>query len=438
MIKITDQRLWIATHLLYPNSSQASDIYHITLSEVPRKNTDDYAENVFLKLESLFLKTRAVRSGQPFGSFENYSLDNWDQFYQKSLKQHLLVIIGLIIFELTIDEIAKLLRISTERVRFLINQAFKNVAQADVKNPEPQVEFKFRKVVDKKVSYFFTNENLVEYCLNILSKKDHDSVQEGLALYPQLVQLQKRYLKIIDELRGLLQMDLKPTEPFQFVSEMPRQDAVVSILVAPFLQNKKIMYSLTAASILVLIFVTVRPISFSRSPLKWGDNSIKMIEVNSQPHLVENTMTIEENGTPAINLNEMPVGATKEKPKAELPSSVSTQKPTKSLAVVSPEKMERHGGLYRASIAVSDIDTVTGRITEKIVSLGGKKAGEVELGWRKSTKVSYYHVTIPTENVDEVKNFLSKFGPLSIQFENHPRIMPNGFKRMILEVKEGD
>ena len=172
--------------------------------------------------------------------------------------------------------------------------------------------------------------------------------------------------------------------------------------------------------------------------------NIKMIEVNSQPYLTAKETDLDKT-TSAVNLAEMPVT---DKLKGPVKNKKDEAKTDKVLAVASrkietpqpPKNLEasKQGGLFRASIQVSDLDTLGVRITDKLVALGGTKAGEVELGWKKSPKVLYYHLVLPAENIDQMQEFLNKFGQLNIQFENHPRLMPIGFKRIILEVKEGE
>ena len=207
----------------------------------------------------------------------------------------------------------------------------------------------------------------------------------------------------------------------------------------------KLQRSLLAVGTVSLVFVgfiMIRPVTVKFFQSKPGSNSVKMMEVNSQPYIAENSVSYEDGQ--AVNLKEMPVSVggkpSSEKPKlAASPKNVAILvKPVDLPNVPQGPTLMKQGGLFRASIQVSDLETLTGRITDRLVALGGQKAGEVELGWKKTTKVSYYHIILPTENVEEAKLFLNKFGQLNIQFEPHPRLMPAGQKRMILEVKESD
>ena len=285
-------------------------------------------------------------------------------------------------------------------------------------------------------------ENLVEYCLEILSPKVKMEVQQGLGLYPELALQKQRYFEIVEEFRLLAKLDLATAE----TNSIAQMSANKEPIVKPKIILQKNLIAATTVCILFIFIAVFRPFSFKNFSAKMGSKSVKMMEVNGQRSNEENQIELE--GSSPINLSEMPVSnstklAAKEVSnknkisKSEKPIAVSLKETEVSVAV-KEGSISKQGGLYRASIQVSDLDTLTARITEKLVELGGTKAGEVELGWKKSPKVLYYHLILPTENVDQAKAFLNKFGRLNIQFENHPRLMPAGSKRMILEVKESE
>lgn len=442
MNQLIHQRLWIAVHLLYPNSSQALDIYYTILGIQSQKNNENYSKSIFLKLENFFNKNSAVRSAQPFRVFENCKLSTWKILYQKSSKQHLLMVIGLLVFKFNIQELAKLLELTEQKARFFVNQVFKKIFELKQQNITLENSFKFKKIDDNKVSYFFTSENLVEYCLDILSPKDKNAVHLGLALYPELTLLKQKYLETVEEFQQLANLNFDTVDHALVASPEKSHLSIVE-------PNLKFRKSIIVASTIGVLFISVmliRPFSFKNFPLQLGSKSIKMLEIKGPNFNDENTVEFE--GSAPVSLSEMPVNnLTKSASTAKLPGNPLVK--SEKSVVLAAKKLEippvskdvspsKQGGLYRASIQVSDIDTLSARITEKLVALGSTKAGEVELGWKKSSNVLYYHLVLPTENVDQAKEFLNKFGRLNIQFENHPRLMPAGFKRMILEVKEGE
>jgi hypothetical protein len=94
------------------------------------------------------------------------------------------------------------------------------------------------------------------------------------------------------------------------------------------------------------------------------------------------------------------------------------------------------GGLYRGTLFVSDLKTSNEKIKAKMQELGAAKAGEVELGWLKTPKLAYYHYIIEEKNMTEAENFMKQFGSLHVKFEPHPRKVPAGSRRFIIEVKQ--
>ncbi|MCC7403362.1 MAG: hypothetical protein IT288_03105 [Bdellovibrionales bacterium] len=93
------------------------------------------------------------------------------------------------------------------------------------------------------------------------------------------------------------------------------------------------------------------------------------------------------------------------------------------------------GYVYRAFMTVEGVDGKTGEITQGLQALGGTKAGQVELGWRKA-KGSYFHFSLPESNYEEVVKLLRNFGPVRIYKDPHWRVMPEGKIRFILWVEE--
>lgn len=95
------------------------------------------------------------------------------------------------------------------------------------------------------------------------------------------------------------------------------------------------------------------------------------------------------------------------------------------------------GSILRGSIEVDAFDSAWPAIRDKIITLGGKAAGNVELGWLRRPDESYFHFTLPESNQSELETFLKTFGPVRISKERHPRVMPEGQIRIILTVKDG-
>lgn len=94
------------------------------------------------------------------------------------------------------------------------------------------------------------------------------------------------------------------------------------------------------------------------------------------------------------------------------------------------------GYLYRGRLTISNLPDSEPKITEKIIALGGRKAGEVALGWKKTPQSAYYHFTIPENKLNELTQFLALYGEPRIVKEKHPRVMTDGIIRLIIEIDE--
>lgn len=93
------------------------------------------------------------------------------------------------------------------------------------------------------------------------------------------------------------------------------------------------------------------------------------------------------------------------------------------------------GFLYRGRLQVTNVEAVTPKLVEFVNTAGGRKAGQVDLGWQKG-QGSYFHFTIPEAKYEELEAFFREYGTLVISKERHERIMPEGIIRLIVEVEE--
>lgn len=114
--------------------------------------------------------------------------------------------------------------------------------------------------------------------------------------------------------------------------------------------------------------------------------------------------------------------------------TTTTLRPT-ATTLVATVVAKSQGELYRGSIEVTNVAAVSPKIVEKLAELGARKAGQVELGWRKGTG-SYFHMTVPKDRYDELVGVFDQYGELKIQKEKHERVMPDGIIRLIIDVKE--
>lgn len=120
------------------------------------------------------------------------------------------------------------------------------------------------------------------------------------------------------------------------------------------------------------------------------------------------------------------------------PSPIATTSPTKSAdSVVAATAPAVSGGfLYRGTLEVTNLEVIGPKITDKILEMGGRKAGDVELGWKKTPDSMYFHFTIPEAKYQELNAVLAGYGTPKIQKEKHSRVMPDGIIRLIITVDE--
>lgn len=100
------------------------------------------------------------------------------------------------------------------------------------------------------------------------------------------------------------------------------------------------------------------------------------------------------------------------------------------------DTLGHEGYLFRGDLQITNINASGSKITAKITELGGRKAGEVNLGWKKGTSSLYYHFTIPETKYKELLAFLNSYGKINLIKEKHSRVMPEGIVRVILNVNE--
>lgn len=136
--------------------------------------------------------------------------------------------------------------------------------------------------------------------------------------------------------------------------------------------------------------------------------------------------------TAVTALTTLPSAPTPE-PAPAPPKPRLSEQPKENLAHTKPATQ---GVLYRILMSKADIEALAPELRDKIVALGGKKAGEVEIGWRQPGQ-NYFHFSMPEANYLQLLSVLGALGPSRIYKSPHARIMPEGIIRIILTIKDG-
>lgn len=163
----------------------------------------------------------------------------------------------------------------------------------------------------------------------------------------------------------------------------------------------------------------------------------KIAAVTEKPEFIDEEI---KNAPPVVAQNPEPTGSAAKAPlvsatpQASAPQAAATPTTTAASETVAPAASG--GFLYRGEVEITNIDSNGPKITEKIAELGGRKAGSVELGWKKTPTSMYYHFTIPEAKYQDLVAFMSTYGKPRISKEKHPRVMPDGIIRLIITVDE--
>lgn len=123
--------------------------------------------------------------------------------------------------------------------------------------------------------------------------------------------------------------------------------------------------------------------------------------------------------------------------------SITPSKPEvplkKAAAPVATQKVEepkKVGFVFRGTLSIVNVEVGTTKLKEMIVELGGRKAGEVELGWRRNEGDYYFHFTIPESKLTNLEEYFKTLGTIKLSKDPHPRVMPDGIVRMIITTEE--
>lgn len=295
----------------------------------------------------------------------------------------------------------------------------------------------------RELSEFMTHELLYDYVKNLLDEERKKSVEEVLEKSDEIksdlktIQVGIQYLSMLSQTKVSFSLVQGVNERITYFGQIQKMmsyenwppfvkwtlEAVLVIsvvitvsLIAPWGQFKDfVMRSKTSDLILAEIPKTEKNNS---------GGSLNTIEQVEKGHFADE----DEKETPA-----MPVAAA---PVAEKPAP-APKKPTPAVAVVNKvEEPKKVGFVFRGTLSIVNVEAGTTKLKDKIVELGGRKAGEVELGWRRNEGDYYFHFTIPESKLETLQEYFKTLGTIKLSKDPHPRIMPDGILRMIITTEE--
>ncbi len=218
-----------------------------------------------------------------------------------------------------------------------------------------------------------------------------------------------------------LKMDFVPTSQEVILAEVQKQNKIVGI------NSKEIENQETPQ------FVDEPTTKVSPSAANSKTNPKANSNAKTQP-----VPPISATRPPAPAIPSPPSETPKQQPLAVVKTETAAAKTEKPMpaTTVSSSGPATTGFLFRGVLKVTNAAAISPKITDKIVELGGRKAGEVELGWKKTESAYYYHFTLPEAKYDDLNRFLSEYSTTQISKEIHPRVMPDGIVRLIIQVEE--
>lgn len=123
-------------------------------------------------------------------------------------------------------------------------------------------------------------------------------------------------------------------------------------------------------------------------------------------------------------------------PTTEVVSAKAASLKAVSISSEKEEDGKKKGYVFRGTLNIVNVAVGTAKLKEKLVELGGRKAGEVELGWKRNGGDYYFHFTIPESKLEELQAYFRTLGTIKVSKDPHPRIMPDGIVRMIITTEE--
>ncbi len=412
------QTEWIVAHLLFPNSAQAREVYLFVVSQLAKKpeQLDISKKNInTLKVFSeVFKKTKVVQSGYSFSEFSQTEFKIWPGFYRKLSKDEILLLIAVVYLNLPLVEVAKLMKISLKQAGTKFIQTTHKVIPKPLGNQMGQYQFKYKTIHENRKSDYNLCDEALSAIFN-LGKTDEVQFQDYLESDPRL-----HVIKYFEKLKSFKNELIKLNLQDYILPEIRSSNETEEKSKLRSFKNFTFFLPTAFVTISILILLFLRPQFIHNSFLVSQNKTEGFLSGALSQSEIENKKPEQISIEPTIKIG----------------TTVKTQ----TAIVAEPKTIPgvASGGLYRGKLIVTDVQQVIGVVREKIINYGGKKAGEVELGWMKNESTSYFHFSFPEAKIADLENYLNQFGKVKLVFESHPRIMPKGTKRYILEIKQNE
>ena len=439
------KKLWISCHLLYQNSSQARDVFH-TL--VAKEGLSSDFLTFLKKLYFYFKKNDPVKSASLYFEFAKNELILWNKALQKCTSDEVFILMSVLAHDVNLIYLSEVMSVSETRIRYLLNQGIRKVIKNYNISFDSKKDLKLREYGQNDVTNLFIHEHFAEYCLNLSTdevKRKIDNSSKELSRYDQI---KNDILSFQNELSSLKIGDIF-YEEVQILESSRLPQKKKSTQISRHKDKIIIIVVLLIFTVLMVIrpsFLKLDNINDNRKKIILDEVALKKNEI-ARTDLITNDLdeTVSKVVQAEANPNKQETSLSEAKPVVSTSQTTSMQISKSVSSVVSQDvrintKAEAKviNGVYKGEMTAQDWEIVSKLIKDKIVEIGGTKAGEVELGWIKNKKTSYYHFVFPADKFDTLITQFKKYGNLNYRFEPHPRKLPDGQKRFILEVHQGE
>ncbi|AZZ35550.1 hypothetical protein CIK05_01615 [Bdellovibrio sp. qaytius] len=442
------KKLWVSCHLLYPNPSQARDIFGLIVESGIDHRSSAYGQifQGIQKLYKIYRRRIPVKSGSSNFEFTSTPMNYWKRALQKCTKDETFIVMVVLLELATFKDIARITRTTESKAKYLFNQSIKKLISSPALRFEQKKEVKLKEYNSHDVTTLFVSEYFIEHTLGLASNDISDKMEAKLKDNNRYNDYKNEILKFKAEL-----VDLSVSHHFDEVMKIYGNTAQLQNLKKLEIKQQKRIFAGLIFLIIIVSGLILRP-TFLKTPMNEAGAKKVVLEeieikkkeapvgqeipVTSAAAIVATVSPTQTVSIPVVVSNKVvavisaPVVA-KVKPPVETTAKVIT---TTSATV----KLVPPTGVYRGTIVVTDFEQVSSIIRDRIISLGGKKAGEVELGWIKNHNISYFHFVFPAEKRDELVTFIQQYGKLQYKFEPHPRVLQLGQSRFIIEVRKGE
>ncbi len=293
----------------------------------------------------------------------------------------------------------------------------------------------------RQLSEFLCREMLYDFATGELDDSRKTAVEESIKEFPDLEDELEALKNGIVYLKLLSQTEV--SEPL--INQVQEETGIVAYFKKLQTLPTWARWTIEALVVASVVFIGIRFIptdfwmkdvsQFDVATVQLGKGQAE-IPISDEVSEVEKMIQKDEEALPkeGVIVEATPAPVKKSEEVISKDESVASNKTTLE-AKDPPSAVPVRGYVYRMYMFLSNVDEVTPVIAKKIRELGGKKAGEVRLGWRKEDG-SYFHFTLPEEKYSEITSFVSQYGDVRISKDEHKRIMPRGINRFILWIEE--